>query len=141
MAFINAVVIIALGVFVFDMPVLGSLTLLMAESLLFICMALSLGILISTKAKSQQVAMFISMFAFMLPTMLLSGFIFPIKNMPLLLQWISHIIPAKYYIIIIKNIMLKGTGFWFVWKETLIIAAMMIAFIVASVRMFKVRLE
>ena len=141
MAFINAVVIIALGVFVFDMPVLGSLTLLMAESLLFICMALSLGILISTKAKSQQVAMFISMFAFMLPTMLLSGFIFPVKNMPLLLQWLSHIIPAKYYIIIIKNIMLKGTGFLFVWKETLIIAAMMIAFIIASVRMFKVRLE
>ncbi|MFW5725923.1 MAG: ABC transporter permease [Bacteroidota bacterium] len=141
MAFINAIVIIALGVFVFGMPVLGSLTLLMAESLLFICMALSLGILISTKAQSQQVAMFISMFAFLLPTMLLSGFIFPIDNMPLLLQWISHIIPAKYFIIIIKNIMLKGTGILFIWKETLFIAALMIVFIVASVRMFKVRLE
>jgi ABC-2 type transport system permease protein len=104
-------------------------------------MALSLGILISTMANSQQVAMFISVFVLMLPTLLLSGFIFPIENMPVILQWISHIMPPKYFIIIIKNIMLKGTGLMFVWKETLIIFGMMVLFIVISVKKFKVRLE
>lgn len=141
MAFINAIVIITLGVLVFRMPLLGSLSLLMAESLLYICMALALGILISTMAQSQQVAMFISMFALMLPTILLSGFIFPVENMPVLLQWISHIIPAKYYIIIVKNIMLKGAGFAFVWKETLILMGMLTFFIILSVKKFKLRLE
>jgi len=141
MAFINAVVIIALGVLVFGMPVRGSLVLLMAESFLFICMALSLGIFISTMANSQQVAMFISMFALLLPTMLLSGFIFPVENMHWILQGISHIIPAKYYIIIVKNIMIKGSGFLFVWKETLVLVGMMILLLLVSVKKFKTRLE
>jgi ABC-2 type transport system permease protein len=141
MAFINALVIIALGVWVFGMPVRGSLILLMAESFLFICMALSLGIFISTMANSQQVAMFISMFALLLPTMLLSGFIFPVENMHWILQGISHIIPAKYYIVIVKNIMIKGAGFLFVWKETLVLVGMMALLLLASVKKFKTRLE
>lgn len=141
MAFINAVVIIVLGVWVFRMPLQGSLSLLMFISLLYICMALALGILISTLAKSQQVAMFISMFALMLPTMLLSGFIFPVENMPVVLQWLAHVIPAQYYIIIIKNIMLKGTGMGFIWQETLVLVVMMAAFIGLSIRKFKIRLE
>lgn len=140
-AFVNAVTIIALGYFVFDMPVKGNLGFLLAESLLFISLALSLGILISTVAKSQQVAMFISLFALMLPTLLLSGFIFPIENMPILLQGISYIMPPKYFIIIIKNIMLKGTGLMYVWKETLILIGMMTFFILMSVKKFKVRLD
>jgi ABC-2 type transport system permease protein len=141
LAFINAITIIALGYFVFGMPVNGSLTLLMVESLLFICLALSLGILISTIANTQQMAMFISLFALMLPTILLSGFIFPIENMPVILQGISYLMPPKYFIIIIKNIMLKGTGFIFVWKETLILMAMMMIFIGLSVKNFKIRLQ
>ncbi|MBT3207739.1 MAG: ABC transporter permease [Bacteroidetes bacterium] len=141
MAFVNAVVIIAMGVFVFNMPVLGSISLLMLESLLFIVMALALGIFISTVSNSQQVAMFISLFALLLPTMLLSGFIFPIENMPLVLQWLSSIIPPKYFIIIIKNVMLKGTGISFVWKETLVLLGMTVFFILLSVKKFKVRLE
>lgn len=141
LAFINALTIIVLGYFVFGMPVKGSLVLLLAESLLFISLALSLGILISTIAKSQQVAMFISLFALMLPTILLSGFIIPVENMPVILQWLSHIMPPKYFIIIIKNIMLKGTGIMFVWKETLILAGMMTFFIALSIRKFKVRLD
>jgi ABC-2 type transport system permease protein len=140
-AFINALTIIIIGYFVFGMPMKGSLLLLLAECFLFISMALSLGILISTLANSQQVAMFISVFALMLPTLLLSGFIFPIENMPVILQWISTIMPPKYFIIIIKNIMLKGTGFMFVWKETLILFGMMMFFIAVSVKKFKVRLE
>lgn len=141
LAFINALTIIALGYFIFQMPVNGSLALLMAESLLFICLALSLGILISTVAKSQQVAMFISMFALMLPTILLSGFIFPTENMPIVLQGISYLMPPKYFIIIIKNIMLKGTGLVYVWKETLILIVMMMVFIGMSVKKFKIRLQ
>ncbi len=141
LSFINAITILLLGFFVFGMPVKGSLLLLMAENMLYILMALSMGILISTASPSQQVAMFISMFALLLPTILLSGFIFPIENMPLLLRAISHVMPARWFIIILKNIMIKGTGFMFVWKETLILISMTIVFIALSVKKFKVRLE
>lgn len=141
LSFINAVTIIVLGFFVFNVPVQGSLVLLLAESLLFIVLALSLGILISTLSNSQQVAMFISMFALMLPTMLLSGFIFPIENMPWPLQYLSALMPPRWFIIIIKNIMIKGTGLLYVWKETLILIAMTAVFIGLSIKKFKVRLE
>ncbi len=141
LSFINAVLIIALGFLVFGLPVRGSLLLLLAESLLFISLALSIGILISTVAKTQQVAMFISLFALMLPTMLLSGFIFPVENMPLVLQWLTHIMPPKYFIIIIKNIMIKGEGFLYVWKETLILISMTVFFLVVAIKKFKVRLQ
>lgn len=140
-AFLNAVVLIALGVFVFNMPVLGSVTLLLAESLLFILVALALGIFISTIAGSQQVAMFISMFALLLPTMLLSGFIFPIDNMPLVLQGLTYIVPPKYFIVIIKNIMLKGSGLSFVWKETLVLVGFLIFLTGLSIKKFKIRLD
>jgi len=141
LSFINALVIVGMGYFVFGVPVLGSFALLMAESVLFILLALSLGIFISTVSDSQQVAMMLSMFALMLPTILLSGFIFPLRNMPLPLQAISHIIPPRWFIVIIKNIMLKGTGFEFVWKETLILIGMTAGFIGLSVKKFKIRLE
>ena len=141
LSFINAIVILALGYFVFGLPMRGSLLLVVSESMLFILMSLSLGILISTVSKSQQVAMFISMFALLLPTMLLSGFIFPIENMPLALQYLSYLMPPRFFIVIIKNIMLKGTSFMFVWKETLIILGFTIVFLIISIRKFKQRLE
>ena len=141
LAFLNGVVILALGYFVFDMPVHGNLILLLAETLLYIIMSLSLGIFISTVSPNQQVAMFVSMFALLLPTMLLSGFIFPVENMPWPLQWLSTIIPAKYFIILIKNIMIKGTGLLFIWKETLVLLGMTVIFIGMSIRNFKIRLE
>ncbi|MGQ1909808.1 ABC transporter permease [Marinifilum sp. RC60d5] len=141
LSFINAMVIVGMGYFVFGVPVLGSFILLMAESVLFIFLALSLGIFISTVAKNQQVAMMLSMFALMLPTIILSGFIFPIRNMPFLLQVFSNIIPPKWFIIILKNIMLKGVGIEYVWKETLVLIAMTIGFIALSLKKFKTRLE
>jgi ABC-2 type transport system permease protein len=141
LAFVDALTILLLGYFVFGMPVQGSLILLLAESLLFILMALSLGILISTVSSSQQLAMMLSMFALMLPTILLSGFIFPVENMPLPLQLISNIMPPKWFIIIIKAIMLKGVGLAYIWKETLIILVMCLVFIGLSVKNFKIRLE
>ena len=84
--------------------------------------------------------MFISMLGLMMPTILLSGFIFPIENMPEVLQWLSHIMPARWFIVILKNIMLKGTGFMFVWKETLILLGMTLLFIGLSVKKYKIRL-
>ncbi|MCM4167446.1 putative multidrug ABC transporter permease YbhR [Arenibacter antarcticus] len=141
LSIINAVVIILLSIFVFKMPVQGSLLLLGAESTLFIINALSLGILISTISTTQQTAMMISLMGLMLPVILLSGFIFPISSMPMPLQLISNIIPAKWFIIIIKGIMLKGVGLAFVWKETLILIGMTIFFITVSVKKYKIRLE
>ena len=138
---INAIVIIVLSIFIFKMPVQGSLFLLGAESILFIITSLSLGILISTISVTQQTAMMISLMGLMLPTILLSGFIFPIPSMPLPLQVISNIVPAKWFIILLKAIMLKGVGLAFIWKETLILLGMTLFFIGLSVKKYKIRLE
>lgn len=140
LSFINASAILMLSYFVFNVPVHGSLLLLLSESLLFIVLALSLGIFISTVSNSQQTALMLSMFALMLPTILLSGFIFPVENMPEILQWISLAMPPRWFITIIKSIMLKGSGFEYIWKETLILVAMTLVFILASVKKFKIRL-
>ncbi len=141
LAFVNAMTIVVLGFLVFNVPVVGSLWLLMLECMLYITLALSLGVLISTAAKTQQMAMVFSMLGLMLPTILLSGFIFPIDNMPVILQWFSSIMPARWFIVIIKNVMLKGTGFAYIWKETLILLGMTLFFILAAVRRFNIRLE
>lgn len=138
---INAAIIVWLSIFIFGMPVKGSMFLLGAESVLFIICSLALGILISTVSKTQQTAMMISLMGLMLPVILLSGFIFPISSMPKALQIISHAIPAKWFIITIKGIMLKGVGLTYVWKETLIILGMTIFFIILSVKNYKIRLE
>ena len=137
---INAIVILLLSFFVFGMPVQGSLLFLIAETVLFIIMSLSLGIFISTVSQTQQMAMMLSMFALMLPTILLSGFIFPIENMPVPLQYLSLIMPSRWFIIIIKAIMLKGSDIMFLWRETLILVGLTLFFIAMSVRKFKVRL-
>jgi ABC-2 type transport system permease protein len=141
LSFINAITILLMSYFIFGMPVKGSLVLLLAESVLFIVMALSLGIFLSTVSNSQQMAMMLSMFALMLPTILLSGFIFPIENMPLPLRILSNIMPPRWFIIIIKAIMLKGLGLRYIWKETLILAGMTLFFIGLSIKKFKIRLE
>jgi len=141
LSIINAIVIVLLSIFIFKMPVQGSLFLLSFQSVLFIINALSLGILISTISETQQTAMMISLMGLMLPVILLSGFIFPISSMPVPLQIISHVIPAKWFIIILKGIMLKGVGITILWKETLILVAMTVFFIVLSIKKYKIRLE
>jgi ABC-2 type transport system permease protein len=141
LSFIDVIMILVLSWFVFDLPIKGSLILLLSETMLYILMSLSLGILISTVSKTMQQAIFISFLGLMLPTILLSGFIFPIENMPVAYDWVSAIMPPRYFILIIKNIMIKGTGFLFVWKETLILVIMTTLFMVLSVRNFKVRLQ
>ncbi len=138
---INVLTIIALSVFAMGLPVEGNFFLLLAESMLFIISCLSLGLLISTMAQSQQVALLISLLVLMLPTMLLSGFIFPVENMPKVLQWISNIVPATWYILMIKAIMLKGLGFASVWKENLVLIGMTIFFLAVSIKRFNIRLD
>ncbi len=138
---INAVVIVVLSIFVFDVPVIGSMLQLGLQSVLFIITSLALGILISTISATQQTAMMISLMGLMLPTILLSGFIFPIASMPKPLQIVSHIIPAKWFIIIVKGIMLKGVGISYMLKETLIILCMAIVLLTISVKKYKIRLE
>ncbi|OYT17739.1 MAG: multidrug ABC transporter permease [Bacteroidetes bacterium 4572_77] len=141
LSFVSALIILLISYFVFEMPFNGSILLLLSETILFIILALSLGVFISTVSKTQQVAMLMSMFALLLPTILLSGFIFPIKNMPEILIWTSHILPAKWFVIIIKNIMIKGNGLDLVWRETLILIGMTLVFVSLSIKKFKIRLE
>jgi ABC-2 type transport system permease protein len=140
LAFIDACIILLMGKFVFGVPIVGSVTLLLAESFLYITMALSLGILISSITNSQQIAMTISLVGLMLPTILLSGFIFPIENMPWILQVLCQAMPPRYFIAIIKSIMLKGNSFFYVWKETLVLIGFTTIFIMLSVKKFKIRL-
>ncbi len=138
---INLTIILILSVYLLDLPFHGSLLLLYGESLIFITCALSLGLLISTITDSQQTAMSTAFLLTMLPTMLLSGYLFPIENMPLFLRIISNVVPAKWFYIIIKSIMLKGLGIKYIWKETLILTGMTVFFLIISLRNFKIRLQ
>jgi ABC-2 type transport system permease protein len=137
---VNITSILLLSVFVLDMPINGSLVLLMGESILFTIVSLSLGLLISSAADSQQTAMFISLVALFLPTVMLSGFMFPIENMPLPLQIVSNIVPAKWYYNIVKSVMIKGVGLNAIWKETVILTGMMLFFLAVAIKRFKIRL-
>lgn len=141
LSLINAISIMALGILIFKMPVLGSWFWLFMVNLLYILLSLALGIFISTMARNQMVAMFASMFGLLLPTILLSGFIFPIENMAWPLQWLSRIIPPRYFVQAVKTVMLKGGGLTYIWQELLIMTGFMVLFISLSIKKFKVRLE
>lgn len=103
--------ILSIGIFLFGVPFEGSYTLLVLFSFIYIITALSMGLMISTVAHTQQVALMMAQMATLLPTIILSGFIFPISSMPAPLQWLSNIVPAKYYLKIVRGIMLKGNTF------------------------------
>lgn len=105
--------------FLFDVPIRGSLGILAVATLLFLIGAMSMGLFFSAALKSQQVAMQISFVATMLPSIILSGFVFPVKNMPLLLQWISYVVPARYYLRLIRGLFLKGVGVDVLWPDLL----------------------
>jgi len=134
-------VILLLSYFLLDLPIKGSIILLFFVSTIFIITNLLIGILISIFSKTQQQAMLFSMMGTMLPTLMLSGFMFPIENMPIPLQVMSNIIPAKWYYIMIKNIMIKGTGLAVIWKSLLILTGMMMVLFTIAVKKFKIRLE
>jgi len=126
---------------VFDVPLRGSVPLLLAEGLLFILVSLALGVLISARTDSQRVAMTAALLGTMLPTMILSGFIFPVESMPRVLQYLSNVVPAKWFVIIARGIMLKGVGLAYLWQETLVLFGMALVLLGAAARSFHERLE
>ena len=137
---INVATILILSVFVLGLPIQGSLLLLIGSTVIYIFCALSLGLLISTITDTQQAAMLISLLGLMLPVVMLSGYAFPIANMPVILQVLSTIVPAKWYIIIVKGVMIKGIDITQIWKELLILVIMTVIFLSISIKRFKIRL-
>lgn len=138
---VNLATILLLSVYVLHVPVEGSLWTLSFLSLLLIAVALSLGLLISCVVQNQVAAMIVSGMGLMMPVMLLSGMIFPIESMPAVLQWISNIIPARWYIQAVKKVMIEGLGMAAVWHEALILSGMAALLIGLSLKKFKERLK
>jgi ABC-2 type transport system permease protein len=120
-AFIDLNLIILLGKFVFHVPFRGSFALFLCLSFLFLASALSMGLFISSIAKTAQVAWLISFVATILPSIILSGFIFPISNMPKIIQFISYLLPVRYFIVILRGIILKGVGLSILYPQALVL--------------------
>jgi ABC-2 type transport system permease protein len=141
LCFIDVLLILLLAYTVLDMPIRGNIWLLLAESLLFIFTTLSLGLLISNVVDKQQTAMFISLVGLLMPALIFSGFMFPLENMPLPMQIISNVVPTKWFYSIVSSIMVKGLGFEYIWKQTLILFGMTLFFLTMALKKFKIRLE
>jgi ABC-2 type transport system permease protein len=141
LAFADAAVILLIGLVVFKVPFVGSAVLLVALTTLYIITALSLGLLISTRVRTQQVAMMLALSATLLPTILLSGLVFPIASMPELLQYVTYLVPARYYLLIVRGILLKGSVLGQLAGPTLSLAAMSLVLLVVTVRRFSMNLE
>lgn len=133
--------ILTIGRLLFDLPFRGSLPLLTLFSTLYIITALSMGLMISTVAKTQQVAMMMAQVSTLLPTIILSGFIFPLASMPKLLQWLSYIIPAKYYLRIVRGILLKGNTFEQLLEPAAALVVMALFLFINARRRFSMTLE
>jgi ABC-2 type transport system permease protein len=115
-SFADVVVIILVGVLWFDVPVRGSLLLLFLATALYLMTTLGIGLLISTVSQTQQQAM-MSTFFFAFPAMLLSGFMFPIANMPTVIQWLTYLSPLRYFLVVIRGVFLKGVGLSILWPQ------------------------
>jgi ABC-2 type transport system permease protein len=137
---VNFATILLLSVFLLDVPVAGSLFWITCLSLLFILVSLALGLLISTVTDTQMAAMLVSGAVLMIPVIMLSGMIFPVESMPLPLQYISHIVPAKWFIAAIKKLMIEGLPVGFVVKEFGILLVMTLFLVGVSLKKFKNRL-
>lgn len=109
---ISSIAIVLASMALFDLPVRGAWWLLLVSMALYLFGALAMGLLISTIADSQQVAFQVALLASFLPTMLLSGFVFPIASMPTFLQVVTHVVPARYFLVALRGVLLKGSGFW-----------------------------
>jgi ABC-2 type transport system permease protein len=139
-ALANVVTALIAAWMIFHVPFRGSVLLLVAESLVYSIVALGLGVLIASKTHSQRAAMMAALLGTMLPNVLLSGMIFPIASMPGWLAPISNIVPAKWFILIARGIMLKGVGLEHLWRESLVLIGMMVFFLGVSIKSFKPRL-
>ncbi len=141
LAFIDGIIVLLVAHFWFEVPVRGSVPVILLSCLLFVFVALALGLLISTRARTQQVAMMAALMASMLPTVMLSGFIFPINALPKPLQWISNIVPAKYFLQIIRGMMLKGNTAAELWLPLTVLGGMGLFFTLVSAKKFRMTLE
>ena len=140
LAFANVITALLAAWLVFHVPFRGSVTFLLAASTLYAVVSLALGVLIASKAASQRAAMMAAMLATLLPSTILSGMIFPIASMPAWLTPVTNIVPARWFIVIARGIMLKGVGIEHLWRETLVLVAMMTVLLAVSMRSFKPRL-
>ena len=141
LAFLILITILLMSVFLLGVPVQGSLFWIFGISTLYILLALSLGLLISNIAKTQLVALLMSAMVLLMPIIMLSGMVFPVESMPQILQYVSAVIPTRYYIIAMRKLMIMGVGIEQVLNETLILAGMLIVLLSLSLAMFKKRLE
>jgi ABC-2 type transport system permease protein len=131
----------AFAVFHFGVPMNGSMFLMVVLGTIYVLAALSIGILISTLVRTQQLAMMTTLMVTMMPSVLLSGFAFEIRNMPLPLRAISYVVPARYFIVIIRGIMLKGSGLGVLWPQALGLAVLAFALLAIAARKFSLRIE
>ncbi|MFI5177945.1 MAG: ABC transporter permease [Vicinamibacterales bacterium] len=115
--FIDVFLVLGLVVYWFEVPLRGSVTLLIAGSLVYLVCTLGLGLFVSTISSTQQQAMMTSTFFFLVPMVYLSGFIFPIENMPRVIQWVTTLIPLRYFLVIVRGIFLKGVTFRVLWPQ------------------------
>lgn len=141
LSLINLITILLLSVFVLEVPIRGDWFLLFFVCILYIFLALSLGLLISILVKTQVAAVLISGIGLMMPLLILSGMIFPIANMPNILQWFSALVPARWFIAATRKIMVEGLGWQYVWKEILILIGMIVVLMTMSIKNIKVRLQ
>ena len=139
LAFINALTALGVAWLVFGVPVRGSLALLLAASLVYVLVSLALGVLISSRTPDQRTAMMGALLGLLLPTIALSGFIFPIASLPGWLQPVTNVVPATWFILIARGVMLKGVGLAVLWKEVLVLCAMAAVLLAAGARSFNDR--
>jgi len=141
LGFGTMIIVNSIMVFWFGIPIRGSVPFYFFASFIYILSTLGLGLFISTVSKTQQQAMMVTIFGVMMPMIYLSGFAFPIENMPPVIQYISYFIPLRYFITIIRGVILKGIGFGDLWRETTILLMMGIAILFFSAKRFHKKLE
>ncbi len=139
--FLDICLVMLVAVFWFNVPIRGSVPLLFALSAIFIMNTLGLGLFVSTVSRTQQQAMMTAQFFVLMPFIYFSGFVFPIENMPKVIQYITYIVPLRYFITIIRGIFLKGVGISVLWKEGLTLLMFGLAIFSFSVLRFRKRLE
>jgi ABC-2 type transport system permease protein len=139
-AFVDVLLVTVAGRLIFDVPLRGSPLLLMGTAAIFLTAALGIGLFISVSSPSQQTAMTLAMLVSQLPTILLSGFIFPISAMPRPVQVLTNLIPARHFLVIVRAIFLKGVGLWAFQRQVLLLAGFGVLFLVLCSLRFKKRL-
>ena len=141
LAFTILVVILLMSRYVLGVPLAGSLFWIVAVSIIYILLALSLGLLISNIAQTQLVALLLSAMVLLMPVVMLSGMMFPVESMPQVLQWVAAVVPPRYYIDAMRKLMIMGVGIGEVAKEVLVLTGMTALLLTVALKKFNVRLE